>query len=204
MRLHVVLTVVDSLSGTPLRADARRNRAALIAKAREVADAGAFMDLRLDDFAVLAGVGRATLYRHFPTRAALVQAVYSQDIAALAHRARDLQASLPGFEALSTFLRETLAHMQTHHGLPWALGTPPTPGCGATEGVGVLAQAVIDLVEAAVEDHSIREDADAGAVLIAVRGIGAAHDRPGWKTEAEGLLTLVLDGLRRPQRSPQP
>ncbi|MEV4897507.1 TetR family transcriptional regulator, partial [Nonomuraea sp. NPDC055795] len=55
----------------PLRADAQRNRDALIATAREVFDAGDFFDLRFDDFAQLAGVGTGTLYRHFPTRQAL-------------------------------------------------------------------------------------------------------------------------------------
>ena len=67
----------------PLRADAQRKREALLAKAREIFDAGDFFDLRFDDFARLAGVGTGTLYRHFPTREALAEAVYHGEVAAL-------------------------------------------------------------------------------------------------------------------------
>jgi hypothetical protein len=54
------------------------------------------------------------------------------------------------------------------------------------------------LVAAAVAEGAIRDDVSAGAVLVALHGIGAAHDRPDWRTEADGLITLVLDGLRPP------
>ena len=64
------------MTDRPLRADARRNREALVATAREVFDAGGFFDLRFDDFAGLADVGTGTLYRHFPTRESLAEAVY--------------------------------------------------------------------------------------------------------------------------------
>ena len=76
----------------PLRADARRNRDTLIAKARELFADGCF-DLRFDDFAKLAGVGTGTLYRHFPTREALAEAVYREELAAICDRARDRQAA---------------------------------------------------------------------------------------------------------------
>lgn len=61
-----------------------------------------------------------------------------------------------------------------------------------------LEQAFTDLVAAAVQDGAVRDDVNAGAVLMALRGIGAAHDRPGWRAEADDVITLVLDGLRRP------
>jgi hypothetical protein len=67
-----------------------------------------------------------------------------------------------------------------------------------TEGSRALEQAVTDLVAAAVRDGTVRDDVDAGAVMMALHGIGAAHDRPNWRTEADDLITLVLDGLRRP------
>ena len=87
----------------PLRADARRNREALIAKARELFADGHF-DMRFDDFAKLAGVGTGTLYRHFPTREALAEAVYREELTAMCARARELQATLPAMEALAAFL----------------------------------------------------------------------------------------------------
>ncbi|MEU3169729.1 hypothetical protein, partial [Streptosporangium sp. NPDC006930] len=51
---------------------------------------------------------------------------------------------------------------------------------------------------AAARDGAVRDDVNAGAVMMALHGIGAAHDRPGWRAEADGVITLVLDGLRRP------
>src|SRR5436305_12985436 len=96
----------------PRRAHAQRNREALLAKAREVAAAGGFFDLRFDDFARLAGVGTGTLYRHFPTREALAEAVYHGEVAALCDRARRLQATLPAAEAVATFVRGMVDHIQ--------------------------------------------------------------------------------------------
>lgn len=182
----------------PLRADARRNRAALIATAREVFDAGGF-DLRFDDFARLAGVGTGTLYRHFPTREALAAAVYREEIAALCDRARELGATLPAGEALAAFLRGMVGHLHAHQGLARTLAALMATGSGAlAEGSRALEQAVNDLVAAAVRDGAVRDDVGAGAVMMALHGIGAALDRPGWQAEADGVITLVLDGLRRP------
>jgi len=182
----------------PLRADAQRNRDVLIAKAREVFDAGDFFDLRFDDFASLAGVGTGTLYRHFPTREALAEAVYHGEVAALCNRARQLQATLPAAEALATFLRGIVDHIDAHEGLARTLATLMADRSGAlAEGSRALEQAVTDLVAAAVQDGAVRDDVDAGAVMMALHGIGAAHDRPGWRAEADGVITLVLDGLRR-------
>lgn len=182
----------------PLRADARRNREALIAKARELFDAGSFFDLRFDDVARLAGVGTGTLYRHFPTREALAEAVYHDEVATLCDRARRLSAALPAGEALAAFLRGMVDHMQAHQGLARTLATLMAANSGArAEGGRALEQAVADLVAAAVRDGAVRDDVGAGAVMMALHGIGAAHDRPGWRAEADGVITLVLDGLRR-------
>ncbi|MEV0459808.1 hypothetical protein [Catellatospora methionotrophica] len=60
-------------------------------------------------------------------------------------------------------------------------------------------QAVTDLLAATGEDGTVRDDVNAGAVMMALHGIGAAHDRAGWRAEADDVRTLVLDGLRRPR-----
>jgi len=189
----------------PLRADARRSRAALMAKAREVFDRGEFFDLRYDDFAALAGVGTGTLYRHFPTRQALAGAVYGQEITALGDRARELRETMPAHEALGAFLRAVVAHLAAHQGLARTLAALLASGAGPSsdelaEGTRVLEQAVTDLLSAAAREGTVRDDAEvgvlAGAVMIALHGIGAAHDRPGWQAQADGLIALVLDGLR--------
>lgn len=183
----------------PLRADARRNRDVLIAKAREVFDAGDFFDLRFDDFARLAGVGTGTLYRHFPTREALAEAVYHGEVAVLCDRARQLQATLPAAEALAIFLRGMVDHIDAHEGLARTLATLMADRSGAlAEGGRALEQAVADLVTAAAQDGAVRDDVGAGAVMMALHGISAAHDRPGWRTEADDVITLLLSGLCRP------
>ena len=182
----------------PLRADAQRNRDALVATAREVFDAGDFFDLRFDDFAQLAGVGTGTLYRHFPTREALAEAVYHEEVVTLCDRARRLQATLPAVEALARFLRDMVGYIQAHEGLARTLATLMAGSGALAEGSQALEQAVTDLVAAAVRDGAIRDDVGAGAVMMALHGIGAAHDRPDWRAEADGVITLVLDGLRRP------
>src|SRR5690242_16826644 len=128
----------------PLRADARRNRDALLAKAREIFEAGGF-DLRFDDFARLAGVGTGTLYRNFPTREALAEAVYHEEVAALCDRARQLQATLPAQEALAAFLRGMVDHMHAHQGLARTLAAlMATRSDALAEGSQALERAVTD------------------------------------------------------------
>ncbi len=195
----------EGSAGKPLRADARRNREAVLAKAREIFEAGSFYDLRFDDFARLAGVGTGTLYRHFPTREALAEAVYRDEVATLCERARELRATLPAAEALATFLRGMVGYLAAHHGLARTLATLMTSGSDVlAEGSRALEQAVTDLVAAGVRDGHLRDDVGAGAVMMALHGIGAAHDRPDWRAEADGLITLVLDGLRRSPAGEEP
>lgn len=186
----------------PLRADARRNREALLAKARELFDAGD-LDLRFDDFARLAGVGVGTLYRHFSTREALAEAVYQGEIAMLCDRARQLQATLPAQEALATFLRGMVSHMDAHQGLARTLATLMATRSGAVaEGSQALERTVTDLVAAAVKDGTVRDDVNAGALMMALHGIGAARERPDWRAQADGVITLLIEGLRHRTQAP--
>lgn len=186
------------IAAKPLRADAQRNREALLTKAREIFDAGDF-DLRFDDFARLAGVGIGTLYRHFPTREALAEAVYQQEIATLCDCAFQLQGTLPAHEALATFLRGMVSHMDAHQGLARTLARLMAHRSEALfEGSQALERTVTDLMAAAVRDGTVRHDVGAGAVMTALHGIGAARERPDWRARADGVITLILDGLCRP------
>ncbi|MFD9698757.1 TetR/AcrR family transcriptional regulator [Lentzea sp. NPDC059081] len=181
----------------PLRADARRKRDALLAKAREMFDAGSFFDLRFDDFAGLAGVGVGTLYRHFPTREELAEAVFREEVTALCDRVRQLKEDLPAVDALASFLRGFVDYLDDHRGLAQTLATLMGSRASAlAEGSQALERAVLDLLDTAVSEGSVRADVDGGAVMMALHGIGAAHDRPNWRSEADGLVTVVLAGLR--------
>ncbi|GIE78931.1 TetR family transcriptional regulator [Actinoplanes philippinensis] len=181
----------------PLRADARRNRDALLAKARELFAGGCF-DLRFDDFAKLAGVGVGTLYRHFPTREALAEAVYREELAAICADARRLRESRPAGEALAAFLRGFVSHLHSNEGLARTLATLMATRAGTlAEGGRELSQAVAELLTAGVEQGVVRDDVGPGAVLMALQGICSVCGEPGSRADADGVVTLVLDGLRR-------
>ena len=180
----------------PLRADAQRNRDAIVAAARTVFETGDF-DLRFDDFAPLAGVGTGTLYRHFPNREALVMAVYREEVASLCETARHLQQTLPAAEALAVFLTGFIDFMQTRYGLARTLAAlMATRSEEFSEGSRELEQAVTGLVAAGVKDGTLRDDVTAGAVMMALHGVGGARDRADWRDEADGVVALLVDGMR--------
>ncbi|MCC2307937.1 TetR/AcrR family transcriptional regulator [Cellulomonas chengniuliangii] len=182
----------------PLRADARRNREALLAKARELFAEGRF-DMRFDDFARLAGVGTGTLYRHFPTREALAEAVYREEITAMCARARELHTTLPAAAALAAFLREFVDHVHAHQGLARTLATQMAGRSDTlADGGRELGQVIADLLAAGIKDGTIRDDVGAGAVMMVLEGICTACAQPGSRDDADGAIALVLDGLRRP------
>jgi AcrR family transcriptional regulator len=179
----------------PLRADARRNRDALISAGREIFAAGD-ESIRFDDFAGMAGVGTGTLYRHFPTRESLAAAVYEQEVATLCELARALRETLPASEALTAMLRRMVDHIDADQTLARRLATllaaaPEQMARGGRELESAIAELVADGVKAGV----IRDDVPAGAIMMALHGIGAAQDRPEWRAEADGVITLVIDGL---------
>jgi AcrR family transcriptional regulator len=181
----------------PLRADARRNRDALISTGRTIFAAGD-ESMRFDDFAGLAGVGIGTLYRHFPTRESLAAAVYQQEVSTLCELARELRETLPAGEALTAMLRRMVDHIDADQTLARRLATlmmaaPDQMERGGRELESAIAQLVADGVKAGV----IRDDVAAGAIMMALHGIGAAQDRPGWRAEADGVISLVIHGLAR-------
>ncbi|HEY4225583.1 MAG TPA: TetR/AcrR family transcriptional regulator [Pseudolysinimonas sp.] len=180
------------------RADAVRNRAAIVDAARAVFDAGEFFDLRFDDFAGRAGVGTGTLYRHFPTREALAAAVYENEIATLAARAGELRDTLPAGEALDIFVRDMVDHMRSHEGLARTLAAMMTAGSSDVRAASSepLERAVAELVTAAAREGSIRSDVRPGAVMMALHSLGAAYDRPDWRAETDEFITVMLNGLR--------
>jgi AcrR family transcriptional regulator len=181
----------------PLRADARRNRAALISKGREIFAAGD-EGVRFDDFADLAGVGTGTLYRHFPTRESLAAAVYEEEVATLCELARALRDTLPAGEALTAMLRRMVDHIDADQTLARRLATLLAAAPDEmVRGSRALELAVAELVADGVRAGVVRDDVPAGAVMMALHGIGAAHDRPDWRAEADGVITMVIDGLAR-------
>lgn len=175
----------------PLRADARRNRDAIVAAARDVFDQDE--QVRFDDFAARAGVGVGTLYRHFPTRQALAAAVYQKEVAALVEQARNPSRS--AVENLDAFLRGFVEYVVAHSGLARTLAAIVEPAVQA-DGGNELENTVADLVSRAASEGSIRNDVAVGAVMIVLHGVGSATDRPHWASESRTAIELLLAGLR--------
>lgn len=176
----------------PLRADARRNRDALVSAARAAFDRGEF-NRRFDDFAALAGVGVGTLYRHFPTRDALAVAVYDEEVSALSQHAQRLLADLLPAEALATFLRDFVRRLAAHDGLAQTLALLLRQQPDAqTDGARVLEQAVARLVTAAAREGAVRHDVTTGVIMTTLHGIGSSYGRPDWQDDADALIDLVV------------
>lgn len=181
----------------PLRADARRNAERLVGAAREVfAERGP--DVPLDDIARHAGVGNATLYRRFPTRPALLEAVYRDRIEEIVERAGELISSAEPEGALTAWLLEIVRDGSSSRGFTATLKS-------ALQGEGVdvvwcrllILDAAERLLARAQEAGAVRPDVTAIQLLKLANGIAFSTERePDAERQAEELLKLSLTGLR--------
>ena len=183
----------------PRRADARRNHEQLVEQARaSFAEFG--VNASLDEIARRAGVASGTLYRHFPTRLDLVEAVLADQIAELVELGRRLLTAEDELDAVTTWLRATLTHALTYRGLSAAVMNSALDR--ATSLVSTWHAELFEvgsaLLSRARQSGVIDADADDADVLRMVGAIAwAAQDSPDSSAQAERLLTLLLDGLRR-------
>ncbi|SFN10272.1 MULTISPECIES: TetR/AcrR family transcriptional regulator [Actinomadura] len=183
----------------PMRADARRNYERLITTARV-----AFMEngtgASLDDIAKRAGVGSGTLYRHFPTRDALLHAVLRERIDGLLAHAEELLADPDPDAALGLWLRTYLSGAATPRGTSTVIIEAMSAEWADT-GLGAAAAAICEalgrLLDRAQRAGSIRADIDPGDLLRLTNAIGVASERtPDREAYAARMLALLFDGLR--------
>jgi AcrR family transcriptional regulator len=175
-----------------LRADAARNRQKLLDAAGELfVEAGT--DVSLEAVARRAGVGIGTLYRHFPTRDALVEAVYRNEVAQVSAAAGELLAEHPPDVALAEWVKRFAAYLVTKRGMADALHSmvESRSDCFA-DSKKQMSDAVGALIDAGVAEGSIRPDANAEDVLRAMSAVWSIPD----PDQAERVLGLLLDGLR--------
>ncbi|GAA3306859.1 TetR/AcrR family transcriptional regulator [Streptomyces cinereospinus] len=182
----------------PMRADARRNYERLLRAAVEAfAEHGE--GASLDDIAKRAGVGSGTLYRHFPTRRALLEAAYLDRIEALAQRADAIARELPPGEALVEWLNELALGLTRVRGLKSLLGSAVTDdGSAVATACGSrLTGAAERLVRAAQAEGSLRGDVEPIEVLRLTHGVATASElASGAGTDVRRYLSLLTDGLR--------
>jgi AcrR family transcriptional regulator len=176
----------------PMRADARRNYDTLVAAARAVfTEHGT--SAPLEDIAERAGVGIGTLYRHFPTRQALLEAVYVDEVEAMAQAANDLSA-LPPWDALSQWLHQYLGFAATKRALNEALVEAAPDSDVLLSCRTAIVGAGTALVERAQRDGVVRGDTNFSDVVRMVAGIAMVPTED--PEQKERLLELALDGLR--------
>jgi AcrR family transcriptional regulator len=180
----------------PLRADARRNRdALLVAAAAQFAERG--VEAPLEEIARQAGVGIGTLYRHFPTRDALIADVYRREVDLLCGGVDELLARLPADEALAEWMRRFVGYVATKRGLAVALKAMVNDNSELFAQSRVhINESMARLVHAAVEAGLVRTDADPEDVLRGMSGFCLFSEQAGWQEQAQRLVTLLVDGLR--------
>jgi AcrR family transcriptional regulator len=185
------------------RADAERNIQRILEAADEVVRRDG-ADASVEEIARLAGVGSATLYRHFPSRMALMEALFSGRMEALCAGARELAHQADADDALEVWLRAMVSHLIEAQGMLAALTmqgvVESDPEDNFASGLAIALEAAEELVEEALHREVIRADIRAHEVVDLLVGVCMAVDRvrhPELQPDrrAERLLDLILDGL---------
>lgn len=186
----------SSTAPRPMRADAARNRRALLDAALE-AFQRAGVTASLDDIAKAADVGPGTLYRHFPTRDDLALAVIDDGLLALAELGERLLTSTKPVSALTEWLEAFIAQAGLFDGLARTLVNPEAGDdttCKRSKRAGAA------LLERAVAAGEVRDDIASEDLLDISAAIAWLGDQGGTHAQRARLLTLVVDGLRVPRR----
>jgi AcrR family transcriptional regulator len=182
------------------RTDAVRNRERVLEAAKTVFSAGG-PEASLEAVARQAGVGIGTLYRHFPTREALFEAVYRREVEQLADLAEQLKTQAAPAEALRRWLRSNVEFVATKRGMSAALALAAH---GSSElsaySFDRLTKAVGTLLDRAIAAGEIRADISPEDLLRALVGMCYLHDQQGWQESVLRLVEVFVDGLccRRP------
>jgi len=178
------------------RTDAQRNRERILEVAKEAfTQSGA--NTSLDDIAKQAEVGPGTLYRHFPTRDALLEAVYRIEVEKLAAAERELSEKLPPVEALRAWMLLFVDYIATKQIIAPALNTLVGGPSKVYEASRAQVQGAINvLVKRAIKSGDIRKDLDPFDLLRALIGVSNVASSPDWKQSARRLVDILITGSR--------
>ncbi len=168
---------------------------------REEVAKGAFTksgaDASLDDIAKQAGVGPGTLYRHFPTREALIEAVYHAEVEKLAAAQRELSAKLPPIEALRGWMMLFVDYIATKQIIASALNSIVGGPSRLYDSSRVQVTGAIDaLVKTAMKSGDIRKDLEPFDLLRALIGVSNVATGPDWQQSARRLVDILITGSR--------
>ncbi|WP_433513297.1 TetR/AcrR family transcriptional regulator [Nonomuraea sp. CA-143628] len=187
----------------PLRADARRNRDRLLdAAVRAFSHEGP--EVTLDAIAKDAGVGIGTLYRHFPTREALVEAAYRNELTRLCEAATSLLRTMPPDQATRAWMDRFVDYMTTKRGMADALRAVIASGGNPfAESRDRMVGAIGSLLAAGAAAGTVRSDVEPDDVLAGLGGVALVVGEDEQRDRTGRLLDLLMDGLRY-RRDAQP
>jgi len=183
-----------------LRADARRNRDKVLAAARRIM-ARQGLDAQMEEIARAAKVGMGTVYRHFPTKDDLVEALAGARFERLAELARDALEKDEPWEAFEEFMRSGAKIQTEDRALSEVLTSRPELMQGAAESVGIL-DLTAKIMRRAQEAGALRPDAEPTDVPMVMCALAGTCRNP--KMDPERYMAIVIDGLRAPGSSPLP
>jgi AcrR family transcriptional regulator len=188
---------VTDTGARPLRADAQRNRARLLDAAVRAFSRDDDAEVTLEAIARGAGVGIGTLYRHFPTREALVEAAYRSELARLCDAVPGLLTELAPDQALRTWMDLFVDYMTTKRGMAGALRAVIAAGGNPySHSRDALLGAIGALLDAAAAAGTVRGDTAPADVLASLSGVSLTAGEPAQRDQAGRLLDLLMDGLR--------
>src|ERR1700722_9618615 len=178
------------------RNDAQRNRVRILEVAK-AAFARSGANTSLDDVARQAGVGAGTLYRHFPTRDALLEAVYHTEVGKLAAAERELSEKLPPVEALRAWMLLFVDYIAEKHLIAPALNTfVGGPSKLYESSRAQITGAIEALVKRAIKSGDVRKDLEPFDLLRALIGVSNVASAPDWQQSAKRLVDILILGSR--------
>jgi AcrR family transcriptional regulator len=178
------------------RTDAQRNRERILEVAKEAFTRNG-SEASLDDIAKDAGVGAGTLYRHFPTRDALIEAVYRSEVEKLAAAERTFAETRPPVEALRAWMLLFIDYIAAKHIIAPALNSVVGGPSKLYEGSRIQIQGAIDsLVRRAITSGDVRNDLEPFDLLRALIGVSNVASTPDWQQSARRLVDILISGSR--------
>lgn len=178
------------------RADAQRNRERILEVAR-LAFTRHGADATLDDIARQAGIGSGTLYRHFPNRDVLIEAVYRSEVEKLTAAGQRFAATMTPLEALRAWMLLFIDHVSAKTLIIPAMDTVAGGSMRLIEGArGLIHGAFITLVQRAIDSGDLHSDTNPSDFVRALIGVFHTTAQPGWEPSARRIVDILIAGSR--------